>query len=394
MRNKKKAFTLTELLVVVIVIGVLSAAVLPKFSRVIETRKTTEAEELMAAIRTEQERRCALDKPYLTDFAKLSDWVKTSETKNYSLALQNKGISAGSKGKYNYQLKMPSYADGRICCSGSDCGNLNKNYPSCEELVQSPNFQESPDSCEGESSVSGPAVIPCSGEKRVRQACTAGNTCGFETRTAVCNTATGEWMYGAWNKSACEARPATSQDCPSGTGTQTRSVVCKNGSWEIGGWTGTCTSSGECDPDDEEFDDSYQADSNHGNSACVSCGSEWKRVCRNDGTWGPWFCRTDMGRCGQDPNPNPEPDNSADTGNDESEDWYVEERDYIFQAEGRDQSCEAAYSGKLCSSSDAALSLCKSAGAGFVCAGNFTSPSGDNTRKVCFGTGYYCKKSN
>ena len=40
--RKKKAFTLTELLVVVIVIGVLSAVVLPKFSKVIETRKTTE----------------------------------------------------------------------------------------------------------------------------------------------------------------------------------------------------------------------------------------------------------------------------------------------------------------------------------------------------------------
>ncbi len=50
MKCCKKAFTLTELLVVVIVIGVLSAVVLPKFSKVIETRKTTEAEELMAAV--------------------------------------------------------------------------------------------------------------------------------------------------------------------------------------------------------------------------------------------------------------------------------------------------------------------------------------------------------
>ncbi|MBO5012196.1 MAG: prepilin-type N-terminal cleavage/methylation domain-containing protein, partial [Elusimicrobiaceae bacterium] len=92
--NKKKAFTLTELLVVVIVIGVLSAAVLPKFSKVIETRKTTEAEELMASIRTEQEKRCALDKPYLTDLSNMSEIVKKTDTKNYQLTLQDKGVIA------------------------------------------------------------------------------------------------------------------------------------------------------------------------------------------------------------------------------------------------------------------------------------------------------------
>ena len=42
-QNKnKRAFTLTELLIVVIVIGVLSAVTLPKFTRVIENRKVTE----------------------------------------------------------------------------------------------------------------------------------------------------------------------------------------------------------------------------------------------------------------------------------------------------------------------------------------------------------------
>lgn len=78
--KKKKAFTLTELLVVVIIIGVLSAVVLPKFNKIIETRKTTEAEELMAAVRTEQEKRCALDKDYLAD---ISSMLPSPTTKNF-----------------------------------------------------------------------------------------------------------------------------------------------------------------------------------------------------------------------------------------------------------------------------------------------------------------------
>ncbi|MGN1058673.1 MAG: type IV pilin protein, partial [Candidatus Avelusimicrobium sp.] len=128
-KSKKKAFTLTELLIVVIVIGVLSAAVLPKFNKVIETRKTTEAEELMASVRTEQEKRCALDKRYLTQMSEMTDIVKNNETKNFTIALAGRGIEAKSKGKYNYTLKMPSYADGRICCEETGCSKLNKEYP-------------------------------------------------------------------------------------------------------------------------------------------------------------------------------------------------------------------------------------------------------------------------
>ncbi len=232
-RSKKKAFTLTELLVVVIVIGVLSAAVLPKFSKVVETRKTTEAEELMGSIRTEQEKRCALDKPYLTDLSAMRDVVKKTETKNYALTLKDKGIIASSKGSYSYKLQMPSYADGRICCEGNDCGKLNKSYPTCEELKKKTDYQVSPQSCAGVESEPeaelkecvGASVQSCgcqgkgtqtrtcnvttgqwsswsacrvrarsagSGEKKVSQAGTTGGTCGFETRTATCNTATGE----------------------------------------------------------------------------------------------------------------------------------------------------------------------------------------------------------
>ena len=137
--KQKKAFTLTELLVVVVIIGVLAAVVLPKFNKVMETRKTTEAEQLMAAVRTEQEYRCSLDKPYIGDINKLSQIIPAASTKHFTYSLDNTGMLASSNGKYSYSLKMPSYADGRICCDGDECSKLNKDYPSCDgfEVVPS-----------------------------------------------------------------------------------------------------------------------------------------------------------------------------------------------------------------------------------------------------------------
>ena len=287
--NKKKAFTLTELLVVVIVIGVLSAAVLPKFSKVIETRKTTEAEELMASIRTEQEKRCALDKQYIADdISRLNDIVKNPDTKNYEITLQGTGVIASSKGNYSYTLEMPSYLDGRICCRGNDCEKLNKNYPNCDEGFT---YEPSPESCAGTIPPVEPEIHPCTGsdtqpcgcqnkgtqsrtcntttgewsdwsacsisdscectgEKKDRQACTAGNTCGFETRTATCDVTTGEWKYGSWNKSGCTSQPTqTSKSCSSCGGMQSITYTCNKDS---GSWDSTF---GDCDKPEEECDD-------------------------------------------------------------------------------------------------------------------------------------------
>ncbi|MBP5430248.1 MAG: type II secretion system protein [Elusimicrobiaceae bacterium] len=135
---KKKAFTLTELLVAVVIIGVLSAIVLPKFTKVLETRKTSEAEEMMAAVRTEQEARCMLDKPYVTQAEQTQRHLLASMPKNtgtyFSYTLTNTGIEAQRIEK-DYKLSIPSYADGRICCTGTGCDKLDKDYPKCSDLT-------------------------------------------------------------------------------------------------------------------------------------------------------------------------------------------------------------------------------------------------------------------
>ena len=254
--RKKKAFTLTELLVVVIVIGVLSAVVLPKFSKVIETRKTTEAEEMMAAVRTEQEKRCALDKNYTTDAATVN--LASLNTKNFNYTLKNTGIEAKSNNsKYGYTLKMPSYRDGRLCCdSAEQCAKLNKNYPLCSELIAKADYtsgaecaatpepvapDNTPKACDG------PATEACgckNGGTRTRtcdtttgiwsgwSACSIAdtcectdpqettsrscNSCGTQTRTATCNTATGKWNYSSWGTCSKTVAECNQKDCPDG----------------------------------------------------------------------------------------------------------------------------------------------------------------------------------
>lgn len=120
----KKAFTLTELLMVVLVLGVLAAVATPKMKQVLETRKTTEAENMLSAVRMEQERRCSLGKAYQTEASQISVLASAANSKNYTYNLSGMGASANTD--RGYSIEMPSYKDGVLCCRGTACANLNK----------------------------------------------------------------------------------------------------------------------------------------------------------------------------------------------------------------------------------------------------------------------------
>ena len=243
--QNKRAFTLTELLIVVIVIGVLSAVTLPKFNRVIENRKVTEAEEMMSAVRTEQERRCSMDQNYTTKFSNLQDIIASNTTKNYTYSLQKQGISAKSNNA-DYTLKILSYEDGSYCCEGDGCKKLNKNYPACAGL----SFPES--SCAGtESGEDGLGPDPegkeCTdGEVQGSQTC---NGCGTQTTQLCVN---GKWTdsLGTCSKTEEECnpggeclgpKPASTEKCEPCGEIRRRSVTCgETGEWITGDWNKEC----------------------------------------------------------------------------------------------------------------------------------------------------------
>ena len=255
MKSKKKAFTLTELLIVVMVIGVLSAVVLPKFNKVIETRKTTEAEEMLAAVRTEQEQRCALNKPYAGTFAQMGEVTSgldsrgRSKNYTYSFVSSDKGIGMQAT-RANYTLKMPSYADGRICCEGAGCSSLNKDYPLCDALVIASADKKVDTQC----------APVCSGSAQTRNcACAAGYTSnsGYSTDTEQQQCVNGNWQWsgarctstaGCRDVNACTGTaPTYTCDCATGwtgTSTATGTQVCDNGNWVVP--NPKCTSTQGC----------------------------------------------------------------------------------------------------------------------------------------------------
>lgn len=213
---KKKAFTLAELLVVVIVLGVLAAVAVPKFTRVLETRKTTEVENIFAAVRTEQENRCVFGKSYSVDKTQLAMLSDADSSSNYTYGLTEQGITAASaKG---YALKMLSYKDGEICCEGEYCSSLNKQYPLCSSLTVPT------DECASTEAVTVPEPEPepepepapvyeCDINARPITSQFCGTRCGRQSREISCDTSTGQWKTGPWG--ACEDSSAAECDFPS-----------------------------------------------------------------------------------------------------------------------------------------------------------------------------------
>ena len=131
---QRKAFSLIELLLVMIVIGALALIAAPKMKRVLEIYRAREAEETLEAIRSEQEQRCVVGQSYQTDKSKMSLLSSNNTGKDFIYTLQRTGATANREEK-EYKIRMISYKTGALCCEGSGCEMLNKGYQECTEAA-------------------------------------------------------------------------------------------------------------------------------------------------------------------------------------------------------------------------------------------------------------------
>ena len=91
MRNKR-GFTLVELAVVVVIIGVLAAFAVPRFLASVERSKAAEAFNYLSAVQSAQERYHARQGTYATTVASLD--IKFTDPKYYTVGK----VAAGSTG--------------------------------------------------------------------------------------------------------------------------------------------------------------------------------------------------------------------------------------------------------------------------------------------------------
>lgn len=148
--KQKKSISVTEIIILLLIIGISVAAFLLKFGALFDASDVQEADRLMQAVRQAQVERCKQENVYLVLPSRLTVLPADGMAQGSTYTLGNftydfldplyrgVGMVAVHQTK-NYKLEMPSYLDGRICCD--NCQSLRTKYPACAQLTQRADFQ-------------------------------------------------------------------------------------------------------------------------------------------------------------------------------------------------------------------------------------------------------------
>lgn len=137
--SNHKAYTLSEFILIALLVVIFAGFMFFAYMNRAASKQAKEAEAFMRAVRYEQEDRCVAGRKYEVYSKRLKAFLKHKEgTKHFVYELSSgAGISARSKW-HDYTLKMPSYADGRICCD--NCEGLRRHYSPCALLKRRSDF--------------------------------------------------------------------------------------------------------------------------------------------------------------------------------------------------------------------------------------------------------------
>ncbi len=274
-KKPKKGFTLTEVLVVVLIIGVISAIAYPVYTKSINKSRAVEAINLLEMVRNKQIANFARRGEYLPDFTNIGQLTNNAEAEvksngnailtvndNYRLFINpaNHCISAsymGGKARAAVFTFSASYeeaglgCDGDICSSFGDVVGSASAVCSCGDKNCDAPYVLNPQTCACDC----PLACTEGGCRPKNPARTETQSCGYKntgTQTRNCPESCGECTenWGPCSGQNCneDTKPASTQAC-SNCGARTQSVTCENGSWKQSGFgacSGTKTETAPC----------------------------------------------------------------------------------------------------------------------------------------------------
>ena len=242
-KQNKRGFTLMEILIAVLIIGILGAIALPQYQRAVLKSR-------FAALMPIAKSLADSNEVYYLDngeYAEDAEDLPIQGRMNYP---DGTTLEFGTSTKYAYVLATNSSVENNKYVVYQ---KHSENFPGnthCEALTGDDKAEELCQALGGAyigengdftayllsgNGTGGTFEKECTTKPQTTLDC----ECGQETRDAECNTKTGEWSYGTW--SGCPDKPDTSQACSKNgkSGTQTRSVTCGESGWDPGNW-GAC----------------------------------------------------------------------------------------------------------------------------------------------------------
>lgn len=287
---KKHGFTLTEILVVVLIVAVLAAVVYPLYTKAVLKSRAVEAINLLEMAKTKQINHYARNNSYFDDFSNI-DQLTSAGTKekaigrqlyveDYTVSLKGEKncLSVNyRKGSADFTFSA-SYENAGLGCTGSICSSFGNIIGRAEEICNcgdkkcSDGFTLNNDTCACE------CLLSCENDGRCFDPYGGGDTrncssgCGTEVAISTCNGRV--WSGKCWSQTQ---EQQTSRRCGwKDTGNQIRKCVanCSGGSCQA--W-GTCVGQ-SCDIKTKPVP---------ATQACGNCGTQSKvPICdSNSGTW-------------------------------------------------------------------------------------------------------------
>ncbi len=335
-KKSKKGFTLTEVLVVVLIIGVISAIAYPVYTKSINKSRAVEAINLLEMVRNKQIANFARRGEYLPTFKDMGQLTSNAEAEiktegdailtvngKYELAMNNATncMSAAyipAKGKPATFTFSSSYEQSGLGCDGDICktfGNIvgsSSSVCNCGTKTCSSPYVQNAKTCVCDC----PLACTEGGCHDKNPARTETRNCGYNnsgTQTRVCPESCSSECNTSWSSCSGQScnegtKPDTTQNCAN-CGQKSQSVTCENGSWKASGFgacigsktdtqacdsgytgnkTRTCTNdvwgawnTSTCIKKEIECEGSATAN-------CENCGTKTRTCDKSTGTWGEW----------------------------------------------------------------------------------------------------------